>query len=145
MTLDWRPKESYSNINNNYFLQGLAGMSIGFCFSTICNTSADAIKLTIAFCIPLSYICSIWWSSAGQPNQWLITVSQVFPHTEAVQGMRGGQTIYHSVSNTRISDIMLRGWGISQSSSILYGILISLAWIVAGLTLSSMQITKKMN
>ena len=43
-----------------------------------------------------------------------------------------------------IADIMLRGWGISQSSSLLYGLVISSAWILALLALSWMFIGKKL-
>ena len=44
-----------------------------------------------------------------------------------------------------IADIMLRGWGVSQSTSIWYGMSISSAWIVAFLTVSWMLVKKKMN
>ena len=44
-----------------------------------------------------------------------------------------------------IADIMLRGWGVSQSSSICYGISISCAWTVTWLTLSWVLVKKKMN
>ena len=40
---------------------------------------------------------------------------------------------------------MLRGWGVSQSTSIWYGMSISSAWIVAFLTVSWMLVKKKMN
>ena len=90
----------------------------------------DAIKLSIGSCFPHMLLCGIIWPLEGMPQQWMMTVARIFPHTEAVQGMR---------------DIMLRGWGITQSSSIWYGIGISSAWILAFLTLSWMLVKKKMN
>jgi len=110
--------------------QGLAGMSFGFFLSTVCNSSMDAIKLSIGSCFPHMLLCGIIWPLEGMPRQWMVSVARIFPHTEAVQGMR---------------DIMLRGWGVSQSNSILYGISISSAWIVAFLTVSWMLVKKKMN
>merc|ERR1712241_1064391 len=39
--------------------QGLAGVSFGFFVSTICTTSADAIKLSIGFCLSHMLLCGI--------------------------------------------------------------------------------------
>ena len=39
---------------------------------------------------------------------------------------------------------MQRGWGITQSASISYGIVISSSWILALLTLSRILVGKKM-
>ena len=105
-------------------------MSFGFFLSTVCNTSMDAIKLSIGSCFPHMLLCGIIWPLEGMPRQWMMTVARIFPHTEAVQGMR---------------DIMLRGWGIAQSNSIWYGMGISSAWILAFLTVSWMLVKKKMN
>ena len=70
---------------------GLAGMSFGFFLSTVCNTSMDAIKLSIGSCFPHMLLCGIIWPLEGMPRRWMMTVARIFPHTEAVQGMRGGQ------------------------------------------------------
>ena len=96
----------------------------------VCNTSADAIKLSIGTCLNHMLLCGLIWPLEGMPSQWMKTFARLLPHTEAVQGMR---------------DVMLRGWGITQSSSLQYGLGISSAWIVAFLTLSWMLVGKKLN
>ena len=96
----------------------------------VCNTSADAIKLSIGTCLNHMLLCGLIWPLEGMPSQWMKTFARLLPHTEAVQGMR---------------DVMLRGWGSSQSSSLWYGLGISSAWIIAFLTLSWMLVGKKLN
>lgn len=110
-------------------LQGLAGMSFGFFLSTVVNTSADAVKISIGTCLNHLLLCGILWPLEGMPRRWMMTVARTLPHTEAVQGMR---------------DVMQRGWGITQSASISYGIVISSSWILALLTLSWILVGKKM-
>ena len=74
-------------------------------------------------------LCGLIWPLEGMPHHWMKTFARLLPHTEAVQGMR---------------DVMLRGWGITQSSTLLYGLGISSAWILALLALSWMLIGKKL-
>ena len=58
-----------------------------------------------------------------------LAFARLLPHTEAVQGMR---------------DIMLRGWGILESESVLYGILVSSAWIIIFLLVSWVNVRRKL-
>merc|ERR1719210_2392115 len=51
-------------------LQGLAGMSFGFFLSTVVNTSADAVKISIGTCLNHLLLCGILWPpghSLGRP------------------------------------------------------------------------------
>ena len=63
-------------------------MSFGFFLSTVCNSSMDAIKLSIGSCFPHMLLCGIIWPLEGMPRQWMMTVARIFPHTEAVQVYR---------------------------------------------------------
>eukprot|EP00092_Neocalanus_flemingeri_P036672 GFUD01039927.1.p1 GENE.GFUD01039927.1~~GFUD01039927.1.p1 ORF type:complete len:741 (+),score=162.42 GFUD01039927.1:103-2325(+) len=108
--------------------QGLAGMSFGFFLSTICNTSMDAMKLSIGSCFPHMLLCGIIWPLDGMPHPWIRSVVWYLPHTASVQGMR---------------DIMLRGWGV-ESSSVLQGMGISSGWIIVFLFLSWMLVKNKL-
>jgi len=110
--------------------QGLAGMTFGFFLSTVCNTSMDAMKLSIGACFPNMLLCGIIWPIEGMPQAWMITFAKFLPHTEAVQGMR---------------DIMLRGWGVWESNSIWYGLGVSSAWISIFLLLSWFLVTRKLS
>jgi len=108
--------------------QGLAGMSFGFFLSTICNTSMDAMKLSIGSCFPHMLLCGIIWPLEGMPYNWMRTVAWYLPHTASVQGMR---------------DIMLRGWGI-EANSVLQGMGISSCWILLFLFFSWMLVKNKL-
>ena len=88
------------------------------------------MKLSIGIGLKQMVMCGIIWPLVAMPSQWMMTVARLMPLTEAVQGMR---------------DVMLRGWGSSQSSSLWYGLGISSAWIIAFLTLSWMLVGKKLN
>ena len=111
-------------------IQGFVGMSFGIFLSTICDTSADAMKLAIGAWIPQLLLGGIFWPLEGMPQVWTRQFARVVPHTEAVQGMR---------------DIMLRGWGIMESSSIWYGLGITSAWTFIFLFLSWILVTKKLS
>ena len=87
------------------------------------------MKLSIGIGLKQMVMCGIIWPLVAMPSQWMMTVARLLPLTEAVEGMR---------------DVMLRGWGISQSTSLLYGLVISSAWILALLALSWMFIGKKL-
>ena len=104
-------------------------MSFGIFLSTICDTSADAMKLAIGAWIPQLLLGGIFWPLEGMPQVWTRQFARVVPHTEAVQGMR---------------DIMLRGWGILESESVLYGILVSSAWIIIFLLVSWVNVRRKL-
>lgn len=108
--------------------QGLAGMSFGFFLSTICNTSMDAMKMSIGACFPHMLLCGIIWPLEGMPYPWMRSIAWFLPHTASVQGMR---------------DIMLRGWGV-EASSVLQGMGISSSWIILFLFLSWMLVKNKM-
>ena len=108
--------------------EGLAGMSFGFFLSTICNTSMDAMKLSIGSCFPHMLLCGIIWPLEGMPHPWMRSVAWFLPHTASVQGMR---------------DIMLRGWGL-EAASVLQGLAISSGWIMLFLFLSWMLVKNKL-
>ena len=105
-------------------------MSFGFFLSTIVNNSADAMKLAVGATLPHMLLTGIIWPLEGIPQTWMITFARLLPHTEAVQGMR---------------DVMLRGWGPGQSSSLWHGVGISSAWILGFLTLSWLLVARKLN
>ena len=88
------------------------------------------MKLSIGIGLKQMVMCGIIWPLVAMPSQWMMTVARLLPLTEAVEGMR---------------DVMLRGWGISQSSSLWYGLGISSAWSIAFLTLSWMLVGRKLN
>ena len=88
------------------------------------------MKLTIGFSLNQLAMSGISWPLEAMPSEWMKIVARLLPVTEPVQAMR---------------DVMLRGWGISQSTSLLYGLGISSVWIVALLSLSWMLIGKKLN
>ena len=77
-------------------LQGLAGMSFGFLVSSLCDTEALAMQISIGSFYPCLLLSGILWPLEGMPG-WLQTLARVLPNTLACQAMR---------------DIMLRGWGI---------------------------------
>ena len=104
-------------------------MSFGFFLSTIVNNSADAMKLAVGATLPHMLLTGIIWPLEGIPQTWMITFARLLPHTEAVQGMR---------------DIMLRGWGILESESVTYGILVSSAWIIIFLLVSWVNVRRKL-
>ena len=79
-------------------LQGLAGMSFGFFISSLCDTEALAMQLSIGSFYPCLLLSGILWPLEGMPG-WLQTVARLLPNTLACQAMR---------------DIMLRGWDIVQ-------------------------------
>ena len=79
-------------------LQGLAGMSFGFFISSLCDTEALAMQLSIGSFYPCLLLSGILWPLEGMPY-WLQTVARLLPNTLACQAMR---------------DIMLRGWDIVQ-------------------------------
>ena len=95
----------------------------------VCHTPADAMKLTIGISLKQMVLCGIIWPLVAMPSQWMMTLARLLPMTEAAQGMR---------------DVMQKGWGINQSSSLLYGLGISSAWVVVLLSLSWMLIGKKL-
>ena len=103
-------------------------MSFGFFLSTICNTSMDAMKLSIGACFPHMLLCGIIWPVEGMPYSWMRYLVWFLPHTASVQAMR---------------DIMLRGWGV-EGSSVLQGVGISSAWIAAFLFISWLLVKNKM-
>ena len=105
-------------------------MTFGFFLSTVCNTSMDAMKLSIGACFPHLLLCGIIWPLEGMPQEWMRVFARMLPHTETVQGMR---------------DIMLRGWGIHQSESIWFGLAITSSWIIVFLLLSWLLVRRKLS
>ena len=80
-------------------LQGFAGMSFGFLISSLCDSEALAMQLSIGSFYPCLLLSGILWPLEGM-SSWLQTLAKLLPNTLACQAMR---------------DIMLRGWDISQS------------------------------
>ena len=87
------------------------------------------MKLTIAISLNQMLMCGLIWPLEAMPSQWMMSLARLLPLTEAVQGMR---------------DVMLRGWGLAQSSSLWYGLTVSSTWILALLALSWILIGKKL-
>ena len=81
-------------------LQGLAGMSFGFLISSMCDSQAVAMQLSIGSFYPCLLLSGILWPLEGMPG-WLQTIARLLPNTLACQAMR---------------DVMLRGWDIIQPS-----------------------------
>ena len=80
-------------------LQGLAGMSFGFLVSSLCDSEALAMQVSIGSFYPCLLLSGILWPLEGMAS-WLQTLAMLLPNTLACQAMR---------------DIMLRGWDISQA------------------------------
>ena len=77
-------------------LQGLAGMSFGFLISSLCDSQAVAMQLSIGSFYPCLLLSGILWPLQGMPG-WLQVIAKFLPNTLACQAMR---------------DVMLRGWDI---------------------------------
>lgn len=104
-------------------------MSFGFFLSTICNTSTDAMKLSIGACFPHMLLCGIIWPLEGMPQAWMVTFVRLLPHTMTVQAMR---------------DIMLRGWGVGDTNNIWWGLLVASSWVMVFLFLSWLLVRRKL-
>jgi len=100
-------------------LQGLAGMSFGFLISSLCDSQAVAMQLSIGSFYPNLLLSGILWPLEGMPS-YLRIVAKLLPNTLACQAMR---------------DIMLRGWGVEREEVYL-GVVSSSIWILIFLTLS---------
>lgn len=107
-------------------LQGLAGMSFGFLISSLCDTQAIAMQLSIGSFYPCLLLSGILWPLEGMPS-YLQAVAKFLPNTLACQAMR---------------DIMLRGWDIAQQEVYL-GVISSSIWILIFLVLSWMVVKLK--
>jgi len=103
-------------------LQGLAGMSFGFLISSLCDSQAVAMQLSIGSFYPNLLLSGILWPLEGMPPA-LQYIARFLPNTLACQAMR---------------DIMLRGWGVDRpevyfgliSTSIWIAIFLSASWLV---------------
>ena len=73
-------------------------MSFGFLISSLCNSQAVAMQLSIGSFYPNLLLSGILWTLEGMPTS-LRVVAKFLPNTLACQAMR---------------DIMLRGWDILQ-------------------------------
>jgi len=100
-------------------LQGLAGMSFGFLISSLCDSQAVAMQLSIGSFYPCLLLSGILWPLEGMPG-WLQIISRLLPNTLACQAMR---------------DVMLRGWDI-VTPTVYLGVLSSSIWILIFLVLS---------
>jgi len=109
-------------------LQGLVGMSYGFFLSTICNTTAEAMKLAISSFFPVILLCGFVWPIEGMPYPWLRQAVWYLPQTAGMQGLR---------------DISLRGWGL-LSPAVYQGIIISSSWTLLFLGLSWILVRNKL-
>jgi ABC-type multidrug transport system ATPase subunit/ABC-type multidrug transport system permease subunit len=107
-------------------LQGLAGMSFGFLISSLCDSQAVAMQLSIGSFYPNLLLSGILWPLEGMPA-YLRVVARFLPNTLACQAMR---------------DIMLRGWGIDREEVYL-GVISSSIWILIFLTLSWLVVRVK--
>jgi len=103
-------------------LQGLAGMSFGFLISSLCDSQAVAMQLSIGSFYPNLLLSGILWPLEGMPPA-LQYIARFLPNTLACQAMR---------------DIMLRGWDVDRpevyfgliSTSIWIAIFLSASWLV---------------
>ena len=73
-------------------------MSFGFLVSSLCDSQAVAMQISIGSFYPNLLLSGILWPLEGMPG-YLRVVARFLPNTLASQAMR---------------DIMLRGWGIGQ-------------------------------
>ena len=73
-------------------------MSFGFLISSLCDSQAVAMQLSIGSFYPNLLLSGILWPLEGMPT-YLRMVARFLPNTLACQAMR---------------DIMLRGWGIDR-------------------------------
>ena len=73
-------------------------MSFGFLISSLCDSQAVAMQLSIGSFYPNLLLSGILWPLEGMPS-YLRTVAKLLPNTLACQAMR---------------DIMLRGWGVDR-------------------------------
>merc|ERR1719270_2325096 len=94
-------------------LQGLAGMSFGFLISSLCDSQAVAMQLSIGSFYPNLLLSGILWPLEGMPS-YLRIVAKLLPNTLACQAMR---------------DVMLRGWDIVYYEVYL-GVMSSSIWIM---------------
>ena len=101
-------------------------MSYGIFLSTVCSTSTNAIKLAIGSWLMQMTLCGLFWPMEGMPEPWMREFGRLLPHTEAMKGMR---------------DIMLRGWGVMESTSIWFGLGITSGWILIFLSSSWILVT----
>jgi len=108
--------------------QGLVGMSFGLFLSVVCNTSMDAMKMSVGSCFPLMLLSGIIWPLEAMPYTWLMSIAWYLPHTASVQGMR---------------DIMLRGWGV-HGSSVVQGIVLSAGWTAVFMGISWLLVRHKL-
>ena len=108
-------------------LQGTAGMSFGFLLSSLCDSQAVAMQLSIGSFYPLLLLSGILWPLEGMPA-WLQPLARFLPCTAACQAMR---------------DIMLRGWSLTQPSVYL-GLISSSLWILIFLVLSFVVVKIKL-
>ena len=67
-------RPAQNQITPHIFVAGLAGMSFGFFLSTVCDTSMDAMKLSIGACFPHMLATGIIWPLEGMPAQWMVSV-----------------------------------------------------------------------
>ena len=73
-------------------------MCFGFLISSLCDSQAVAMQLSIGSFYPNLLLSGILWPLEGMPT-YLRMVARFLPNTLACQAMR---------------DIMLRGWGIDR-------------------------------
>ncbi|XP_046651593.1 ABC transporter G family member 20-like [Daphnia pulicaria] len=100
------------------FLQSFVGMSFGLLIATVCDDEIGALILSQGSFLPLTVISGFGWPIEGM-SFYLRYIAYSSPMTYAVESLR-------SVFN--------RGWGIEQTD-VYVGILISIAWIFALLSL----------
>ena len=103
-------------------------MSFGLFLSVVCNTSMDAMKMSVGSCFPLMLLSGIIWPLEAMPYTWLMSIAWYLPHTAGVQGMR---------------DIMLRGWGV-HGSSVVQGIVLSAGWTAVFMGISWLLVRHKL-
>jgi len=109
-------------------LQGFVGVSYGFLLSTVCSTTAEAMKLSISSFFPSLLLCGIVWPLEGMPYLWLRELVWYLPQTAGMQGLR---------------DIALRGWGLS-SPAVYQGFTISASWTMLFFVLSWFLVRNKL-
>ena len=63
-------------------------MSYGFLLSTVCSSTADAMKLAISSFFPVIMLCGSVWPLEGMPYTWLREVVWYLPQTAGMQVSR---------------------------------------------------------
>ncbi|XP_065372469.1 ABC transporter G family member 23 isoform X2 [Calliphora vicina] len=107
-------------------LQGMCGMCFGFLISSICELERNAIQLALGSFYPTLLLSGVIWPIEGMPIV-LKYISLCLPLTLATSSLRS---------------ILTRGWEIVETS-VYYGFLSTLGWILGFLILTLVVLRSK--